>query len=511
MLITLALGLYAGRGIKNIKEYALGTGRFSTFSLTLTFLATYIGGGTIIGNASEVYSAGVIVFIATLAVPIQNLLFSFFLGPKILRFKNCITIGDIMQRSYGEKAKILTGILTFIFSIFIIIIQFILLGNVIGSILEIRSEYIIIMTGSILATYSIIGGIRAVILTDIIQFIILIVALPIIISLALKLIGGYKNLFINLPSEKFHIFNNKNFIFYLVGFLNLIIPQWLLWPSLMQRIFIIKNPKQIQNKFIFLSIMDLFIRLLILIIGLSAVILYPDINSKNVVSHMITNLIKSPILKGIVTSGIIAIIISTIDSISHSIGIVFSHDILKPILNFKLKTNKELKIARSISFLAIFISVMLSIIDVNNFVYFRNLEFFSVGLIAPILLTPLFFSIIGVKTDKKSFIFGILNGIIFVIISKKLLSPSLTLLSTFIGILANGITYITIHIIQNKGISWVKREEDSEKTKLWVPSLEKIFDSITNAIPTPKKIYNFCRHQVAKYGSPHILLVFMPA
>ena len=41
---TLLIGLWAGRGIKNIREYAIANKMYGTGVLTITFLATYFGG-----------------------------------------------------------------------------------------------------------------------------------------------------------------------------------------------------------------------------------------------------------------------------------------------------------------------------------------------------------------------------------------------------------------------------------------------------------------------------------
>ncbi|MCP3660678.1 MAG: hypothetical protein GY830_10375 [Bacteroidetes bacterium] len=63
LLFNLILGLYAGKNIKNIKEYALGNKNFGTCSLVFTFLATNIGGFTVIGIIEKTYSFGFIVTI----------------------------------------------------------------------------------------------------------------------------------------------------------------------------------------------------------------------------------------------------------------------------------------------------------------------------------------------------------------------------------------------------------------------------------------------------------------
>ena len=56
LLITLIIGLRAGRGIKDIKEYALANKSFGTVALTLTYLATDIGGAAILdwGGGTDV-------------------------------------------------------------------------------------------------------------------------------------------------------------------------------------------------------------------------------------------------------------------------------------------------------------------------------------------------------------------------------------------------------------------------------------------------------------------------
>ncbi len=209
LFITLIVGLYAGRGIKNIKEYALASGRFSTFTLTLTLLATYIGGGATIGTVGEVYSIGVIIILAYFGFIIHHLIFAFIISPKIAYFKNCLTLGDIVERLYGKKAKIVTGILTLFYSIISISIQFFMIGKIFNSFLGINTSYGIIIGGVILGIYSAIGGIKAVTITDVLQFIVLIIFIPLIAMVALKEVGGYKELFINIPKEKFIIFNNK--------------------------------------------------------------------------------------------------------------------------------------------------------------------------------------------------------------------------------------------------------------------------------------------------------------
>ena len=58
LFINLIIGLFYGRGVKNIKDYALGGRNFSTATLTATIIATWIGGDNFALYLSETYTHG---------------------------------------------------------------------------------------------------------------------------------------------------------------------------------------------------------------------------------------------------------------------------------------------------------------------------------------------------------------------------------------------------------------------------------------------------------------------
>jgi Na+/proline symporter len=51
LVVTLAFGIWSGRGVRTIREFAVDNGGMSTWALYATIFATYIGGGSTIGVA----------------------------------------------------------------------------------------------------------------------------------------------------------------------------------------------------------------------------------------------------------------------------------------------------------------------------------------------------------------------------------------------------------------------------------------------------------------------------
>ena len=66
LLLTLLIGLFAGRGIKDIRDYAIANKMYGMGVLTITFLATYLGGSNTISMQQYILSYGLVAGLATL-------------------------------------------------------------------------------------------------------------------------------------------------------------------------------------------------------------------------------------------------------------------------------------------------------------------------------------------------------------------------------------------------------------------------------------------------------------
>jgi SSS family solute:Na+ symporter len=55
LLVNLALGLWAGRDVKDIRDYAIGNKKWSTGALVMTYLATIVGGGWVFRYPKDLY------------------------------------------------------------------------------------------------------------------------------------------------------------------------------------------------------------------------------------------------------------------------------------------------------------------------------------------------------------------------------------------------------------------------------------------------------------------------
>ncbi|OJW71510.1 MAG: hypothetical protein BGO68_04060 [Candidatus Amoebophilus sp. 36-38] len=499
LVITLIIGFKAGKGIKDIREYAIGNKTYGTLTLLLTFLATNISGASLIDGAGGVFSHGIIRIIPEIGVMLQALFFAFFISRRVLQFDTSLTLGDVMGTLYGRTSKIIAGILGLFYSICIVSMQLVSLGIVVETLLGFKAILIIIITGSLLTLYSSHGGIKSVTITDVFQFLILIIVVPILANVVIKHVGGIKELFFRLPTASFKIFNHENFSYYFSLFLVWsIFPVGITSPPIFQRLLMAQNPQQLRNQYLIVSIFHPIFQLLIMLIGLAGLVLYPIIQANNVVPHIVQELL--PIGgKGLAIAGLLALVMSTADSYLNAAGIVFSHDIFKPIFDRYGCEIDELKWAKY-STLGIGIA---SIIIALKSTSMLGLSFLAVKFTGPLLMFPLLAGILGLKPDKKIFYISSVVTLIIFICSSWLLPGSYNHLAVPISILVNGLTLVILHVIKNKGFAIINRSEKTER--LWKPHRKAFLSTLKAILPTPKRIVAYSQEKVALYGAPYIL------
>jgi len=200
LLFTLIVGWWAGRGVKDMREYVLANKRFGTVALVLTFLATNTG---IINVVDEIEKIGIILPVSIiLGLAIRHCILALFIAPKMAPFSKSLTMGDVMGTLYGNNSQIITGVLGFFTAICIAGMELIVLGILCESLLGLDYRWGVNLGGVILAIYSAHGGIKAVTATDVFQFLVLLIVLPIIAVLALDHAGGIKAVFDQVPTTK---------------------------------------------------------------------------------------------------------------------------------------------------------------------------------------------------------------------------------------------------------------------------------------------------------------------
>ena len=276
-VIMIAIGVYATRGKVDGKNYLTGGAHLPVFLVFATMGATLIGTGSSIGATANGFRMGWGGSAYGLGACLGVLVLVWVAWKDKLRAKNFITMAEEAQFHYNGSTSMKN-----VMAIMMFVIEIIWLGNHING----GATYLSYITGlepitSRLITvfafgiYVIIGGLMAVVLTDAVQLMILLVGFVVITAVAIPAAGGWDT----ITSTIVEAGKEPNLTFYGVGTLGVMGLISLVYtvgipclgtPTYRMRIYYSKDDASAKKAFIRSAILLFVFSLVPAIIGMAA-------------------------------------------------------------------------------------------------------------------------------------------------------------------------------------------------------------------------------------------------
>lgn len=400
--LSLIIGINAARKISTFPQYALSRGFFSTFALVTTVVASFIGGGTIIGTGEKTMTAGLFPAYGLMGFIIQLLLTGYLLSKKTYRLKNILTVGDLFQLHYGTWAKKVVGILWLIFSLGIIAAQISSMGRIISPMLSTSFFTAVLLGGGILIIYTFFGGIRAVVMTDVLQFIVMVLFIPLVVGYVILVQVGWEPFMAALSAAALPDLSSMSLEAVASAFVGFALGDALI-PPVIQRLLMCKNIKQTQHMMIGGACFSFIFIFLAAFLGIAASQLTHDPSTPFVTQ---TLQMLPPAWQPIWAIALMAVVLSSADTYLNSSSISLTEDLLPTPENRKLRTAQVTTLLLGVT--AIIISLYVpSVYDMLLFTY----KFWG-----PLILVPLL-GILFNKTISKTqlmVVFGLSGSIVMI-------------------------------------------------------------------------------------------------
>ncbi|MGC0371857.1 MAG: hypothetical protein DGJ47_000558, partial [Rickettsiaceae bacterium] len=457
LLSNLCIGLYHGRDVNTIKEYALGGRNFSTATLTATLVATWIGGSSLSIKVAETYNRGLYYISTGIFELISFLIVAYVLAPRMREFLGSLSIAEAMGNMYGKWVRLFTAIAGVIGTIGFIAVQFKVSANMFSYFTGMNTTYTVIASAVIVIIYSSYSGIRAVTFTDLLQllaFCVFIPGLALLVWGAMDQPAAVMNTLSNDPNFQFtKVFDvsNPNFYSWIALLCFFLIPS--LDPAAFQRISMTKDIKQVETMFSRSAFIYILIAISMYWIGILLLSTKQNLHSGELIAYTI-NQYSYPGLIGFTIVGIIAMVMSTADSYINSSAVLITHDICKS-LNVDVVNKNEIKFAR-------LFAIIVGCIAVIPAIFFKgllDLIILTFSFYMPIVTPPFILSILGFRSSEKSVLAGMfaaLLTVLFITISYKSVN------SIVPGVFMNILVLFCTHYFAKQHGGWVGIENPQD-------------------------------------------------
>jgi solute:Na+ symporter, SSS family len=439
LFAVLLIGILAGRGISNLSQYAVAGKSFGSMVIFATLSASFIGGGFSMGNAEKVFLFGLVNIVALWGFSLKEILVAAFIAPRMGRYPDAISVGDIMEVHYGKAAKVFSGLFGFILCAGILGAQIGAIGYVTNLFLGMERIWGILLGCGIVITYATVGGMRAVVWTDIVQFVILAVGMPLTLYFGVQYAGGWDYVLETVPANHLTLPTEPLALVALASlFLTFVFGETLV-PPYLQRLLIGRSTRDVAKGTLYSGLFSIPFFAVTGLIGLVALVLDPTINPNLALPFVIQQAL-SPLLQGIVIAAVIAIIMSSADSFLNAAAICCINDVIKPLRKIPIPENREVALARALTLIVGILAVIFAV-SIESVL---DILIYSYNFWAPIILVPLVMAVTGRRVSQTRFLSGAAAGILALLVWNYGLGAPWGIHGLVMGVLANLTVFVLV-------------------------------------------------------------------
>ena len=366
LVLIFGVVIYFSRKTTNITQFFLADRSIPWFAIGAALFATDISSAHV-GLAGAGYSSGLAVSNFVLSACVVLVLLGWFFTPFYLK-TGVFTMPEFLEKRYNEKCRWYLSIVSITAYILTKVSVTLLAGglvlrHVMGWDIYTSALALVLTAG----LYTLMGGSRGVIMAQVVQAFFLIVGSALLVYYGLDEVGGFDGLKAKVPEGYFKIFkpmDDPEFPWTGMVFGALILGIWY-WTTdqyIVQITLSAKNIDHARSGTLFAAYLRLLPILLLVVPGIIAKVLYPDIPSSSAYVTMVTTLLPSGV-RAIVLISLLAALITSLSSAINATSTLFTLDIYN-----KLYPNANDFVLVNIGRIATFVVVLFGIIWVP-FIY----------------------------------------------------------------------------------------------------------------------------------------------
>lgn len=398
VLVMVGFGLYHSKR-SNAEDYFLGGRGMAWWLVGLSMFSTVVSSSSLVGWSGDCYSTGISVFnygISAAIIPIIFVLV-FFL-PFYLRSK-IYTLPEFLEGRFDQRSRYYLCTIALLSYTFIDSAVTLYAGSLMIHMIFPSVDLKVLIWGLaiVAASYTLIGGLSAVMFADVLQAAVLFVGSVLLTWISFDKAGGWSAVMQAMPEGHTSLIRPANdpsvpwpallITLPLLGFY-----YWGTSQAMVQRTLSAKNINHGRWGNLFAAALNFVIFFVMVIPGLSGRVLFPELEKPDQIYPKMVFEILPPGLTGLVVTGFLAALTAALASTLNSGATIFTMDIAK-----KIKpnlTSKQQVLAGNLSGLAIICIAALWAPQIQKFdsvlKYFQELLSFIVPPVVAVFLLGLF-------------------------------------------------------------------------------------------------------------------------
>ncbi len=359
---TITIGLVLSRRHGSTQDYFLA-GRSMVWPLIgLSLFASNMSSTSLIGLAGDAYATGVSVFNYEWMAAFVLIVFALFFLPSLLK-TGVYTMPEVLERRFDRRSRHFFSVLTIFLNIVVDTAGSLFAGALLLKMVfpEIPLWQMITFLAVVAGIYTIAGGLKAVIYTDSIQAMLLIIASIMVAWFAFDKAGGWSAVMSQVDPDRLSLIRPASDAYvpwpglitgvFLLGFYF-----WCTNQFMMQRVLAARDINHGRWGMLFAGFLKLPMIFIMVLPGTAAIVLYPSLERPDLVYPTLMFDLLPVGLLGLGLAGFIAALMSQIDSTLNSASTLTTMDFIRPRYPH-LDDHKLMRIGQFVTFLFMLLAV----------------------------------------------------------------------------------------------------------------------------------------------------------
>jgi len=429
-ILIFSFGFFFARFTRSTKDFFFGGQRFSWWLITFSCVASVVGSYSFIKYSAAGFRYGMS---STMAYTNDWIIMSFLLlgWLPIIYFNKIASVPEYFRKRFDHRTGIMATVIILIYMVGYIGINLYTMGVALNAMLGTDVFWSALFVAAICAVYVTVGGQTSVIMTDLAQGVILLVAGFLLFGLGLKVLGGWDEFIAGLPllhRLPFARFNEPHAfhfvgIFWQDGIANTF-ALYMMNQGFILRFLSLKSVKE--TKKTFLSLILILMPLAALAVssagwlGRSMVShgLLPADVDPNQIFVQVAGTICQPGVFGFVMAALTAALMSTIDTLINAVSAVAVNDVYRPYIRKQAPDKHYLKVARIISLASAVLGIALVPVFASfNSIYVAHGAF--TACVTPAMVVTIILAAYWRRFTPSAAFWTLLGGSLLVILSIK--------------------------------------------------------------------------------------------
>jgi solute:Na+ symporter, SSS family len=322
----LGLGWLGMRRSKNQEDYLVAGRNLGPAMYMSTMAATVLGGASTIGSVRLGYVHGISGLWLCATIGVGIIILNLLLAKPLIALR-IFTVTQVLERRYNPVTRQVSGVVMFAYALMIGVVSTLGISTVMQVFLKLPFSAAILLSGGLVVAYSTVGGMWALTLTDMVQFVIKTIGLLLLLlPISLHRAGGWDELVAKLPASAFDLttIGKDTIITYvLIYTFGVLIGQ-----DIWQRVFTARNSTIAKYAGTAAGVYCVLYGLACAVIGMSAKVLLPNLDNVNNAFAAVIQVALPDGIRSLVITAAMAAMMSTASAGLLAAASTLSEDLL---------------------------------------------------------------------------------------------------------------------------------------------------------------------------------------